>query len=187
MRSKITGVLLLTGSLLVPVGIGATAEPAGAVGGTVCKKAVGTATFKPPLPKASSTTTVKPTVTIKGAKVSGCVGGGVTAGTLSATLKFHKASNCAKLIAGQSSNVYGPLKIVWANGKGTSTVGKATLAPVKGQPPTVQKVSGAVTLGKFKGSKLTATTLYTLPSDGSCNTKALSKVTFKLNKTSKRC
>ena len=137
------------------------------------------------MPKASSTTKVLPTVKIVGAKVGGCVGGGVTAGTLSATLKFHIASNCTTLIKGKSGDVYGPLKIVWANAKGTSTIGKATLALITGQPATTQKVSGTVTLGKFKGSKLTAITVYTIPSDGSCGTKGLSKVTFKLKTATK--
>jgi len=182
MRSRIAGALLLTAAMVVPVGL--SASPAAAVGGTVCKTASGTATFKPPLPKIGSATTVKPTVGIVGAKVGGCVGGTVTAGTLSATLKFHKASNCQKLVDGVSGDVYGPLKIVWANGKGSSTVGKATLAKVAGQAPTVQKVSGLVTLGKFKGSRLTATTVYTIPTGG-CTATALSKVTFKLKATTK--
>jgi len=177
MRNKAIGVLVAA-ALALPVGL--MAAPAGAVGGTACAGASGTATFKPGLPKASSATVVKPTVTIAGAKVTKCVGGQVTAGTLSATLKFHTGSNCTKLIQGKSGNVYGPLKIVWANNKGTSTVGKATLGLITGQPATTQKVSGTVTLGKFKGSKLTATTVYTIPQDGSCSTKALTKVTFKL-------
>ena len=173
----------MTAAMAVPAAL--TAAPAGAVGGTACTKAAGTATFNPVLPKLSSTTKVMPTVTITGAKVGGCVGGGVTAGTLSAKLKFHVASNCTTLFNGKSGGVYGPLKIVWANSKGTSTVGKATLAGITGQPPTVQKVSGTVTLGKFKGSKLTATTVYTLPTDGSCSSKGLSKVTFKLKTATK--
>jgi hypothetical protein len=178
-------VLLLTAAMVLPVGL--SASPAGAVGGTACPKASGTATFKPALPKIHSTTKVLPTVTIVGAKTSGCVGGGVTAGTLSATLKFHTASNCDTLIAGKSGNVYGPLKIVWANSKGTSTIGKATLAGITGQPPTVQKVSGLVTLGKFKGSKLTATTVYTIATTpaGQCSSTGLSKVTFKLKTNTK--
>jgi hypothetical protein len=171
-------VLLLTAAMVLPVGL--YASPAGAVGGTACKTAGGVATFTPALPKASSTTKVMPTVKIAGAKVGGCVGGGVTAGTLSATLKFHIASNCTTLIQGKSGGVYGPLKIVWANAKGTSNIAKATLALIKGQPPTTQLVSGVISLGTFKGSKLTATTVYTLPSDGSCSSKGLSKVTFKL-------
>jgi hypothetical protein len=127
-----------------------------------------------------ATTPNMPTVTIVGAKVGGCVGGGVTAGTLSATLKFHIARNCATLA--KSGNVYGPLKIVWANSKGTSTIGKATLALIPGRPATEQKVSGIVTLGKFKGSKLTATTVYTIASTpaGQCASTGLSKVNFKL-------
>ena len=150
MRGKVTGALLLTGAMALPVGL--FASPAGAVGGTACKTASGTAIFKPPLAK-GSTTPNKPTVTITGAKVGGCVGGGVTAGTLSATLKFHVARNCVALLQSKSGSVYGPLKIVWANAKGTSTIGKATLAGVTGQPATTQRVSGAITLGKFKGSK----------------------------------
>ena len=124
MRSKVTGALLLTAAMVLPIGL--SASPAGAVGGTVCKTASGTATFTPGLPKAGSPTKVTPTVKIAGAKVGGCVGGTVTAGTLSATLKFHIGSNCSSL--NKSGNVYGPLKIVWAAGKGTSNIAKATLA-----------------------------------------------------------
>ena len=61
MRSRIAGALLLTAAMVVPVGL--SASPAAAVGGTACTKASGAATFKPGLPKVSSTTKVKPTVT----------------------------------------------------------------------------------------------------------------------------
>jgi hypothetical protein len=182
MKSRIAGVLLLTAAVALPVGL--SASPAGAVGGTACKTASGLATFKPALPPVTSSTKVKPTVTIAGSKVGGCVGGGVTAGTLSSTLKFSIASNCTTLLQGKSGGVSGPLKIVWANAKGTSTVGKATLSLISGRPATEQKVSGLVSAGKFKGSKLTATTVYTIPKDG-CSKNALAKVTFKLKTATK--
>jgi hypothetical protein len=176
-----TGVLL-TAAMVLPVGL--FASPAGAVGGTACKTASGAATFVPGLPKFGSATKTKPTVTIKGAKVGGCVGGTVTGATLSATLKFGTASNCSSLLAGKSGNVKGTIKIVWANAKGTSTIGAAKLTGVAGKP-TTQVVSGLISAGKFKGSSLKATTLYTIPNDGSCNTKALTKVTFALVKNTK--
>jgi hypothetical protein len=177
MKRRFTGVLL-AGAMLLPAGVIGTATPAAAAGGTVCKTASGTATFTPALPKASSPTKNKPTVKIAGAKVGGCVGGGVTAGTLSATLKFSIASNCLTLAQGKSGGVSGPLKIVWAGGKGTSTIAKATLKGVTGKP-TTQNVAGKITLGTFKGSSLKATTIYTIKAP-QCGTAGLSKVTFKL-------
>jgi hypothetical protein len=51
---------------------------------------------------------------------------------------------------------------------------------VYNKPATNQLIAGVITKGLFKGSKLTAKISYTVPNDGSCTTKGLSKVAFKL-------
>lgn len=156
--------------------IGLIAAPAGAATvGTTCKTASGTATFSPALPKAASTATAKPTITIKNAKLGGCKGGGVTSGTFSATLKFSVASNCTKLIAGAETGTKGTETITW-NTKKTSTVA-LTLKGVKGHV-TRTTASGGVSKGLFAKAKQTGTLNYTLPA-GACGTNGLAKVTFK--------
>ena len=175
---------LVAAAVMLPVGL--VASPAGAVGGTTCKTATGTATFTPPLPKIGSAKKVKSYATIEYAKVGGCVGGAVTAAILHAQLQFGTASNCSSLLAGKTANVTGRIKIPWYAGKvfkGTSLIAKAKLTPVKGKP-TTQVVSGVISSGVFKGSSLKATTLYTIKAP-QCASKALSKVTFALVKNTK--
>ena len=67
---KLAGVLLVA-ALAVPAGMIAM-TPAGAVGGTVCSTAAGTATFAPPLPILSSKVLVKGTLSSAGT-VGKCV------------------------------------------------------------------------------------------------------------------
>ena len=169
----ITG-LVAVAAMALPIGLIAT--PAGAAtAGTTCKTASGTATFAPALPKAGSSATVKPTITIKNAKLGGCKGGGVTGGTFSATLKFTVASNCATLIAGDPTGTKGTETITW-NTKQTSTVA-LTLAGVKGHV-TETAATGGVSKGLFAKAKQSGTLNYTLPA-GACGSAGLSKVTFK--------
>ena len=178
MRGKFAGVLLASAMLL---SVGLVASPAGAVAGTVCKTASGTATFSPALPAVSSTVKNKPTVTIKNGKIGGCVGGGITGGTLTATLKFGLASNCKSLLAGGATNTKGTEKITW-NTKATSTVTLSLVGVAK--KPTNINATGPVTLGLFKGEKQAGTLAFTLPT-GACTSKPLSTVTFKVLPTSK--
>jgi hypothetical protein len=167
--------LLLAAALLLPAGVIA-ASPAGAVAKTpTCKKLAGTATFKPAVPKIGSTKKVKTTVGIKNAKLTGCTGGGVTAGAVTASLKFGIAANCSSLLAGAATKTAGKVTIVW-NTKKTSTVGKATLVGVTGKP-TQSTVSGKITAGLFVGKKVSVVTNYKIPTGG-CTTADLSKVTF---------
>ena len=84
---KVAG-LLFAAAIVLPVGL--VASPSDAVGGTSCKTVAGAATFSPALPKLSNTKLVLATVTAKGAKVGGCVGGGVKSATASLTAKFSK-------------------------------------------------------------------------------------------------
>jgi hypothetical protein len=158
--------------------VGSGGGVAGAAGGTSCKKAAGTATFKPPLPVSGNPQTVKPKVIVKKGKVSGCTGGGVTGGTFVSTSKFHTATNCDKLLSGAPSKnpPTGTITTTWNTGK-TST-GTVTLQPVSGQA-TQTHITGKVTSGLFKGKTLNAT-LQFAPKTGDCLTKPLSQVTFSL-------
>ena len=172
MRTRKVAVLLAAAAMVLPIGL--ISSPAGAAGATTCKTATGTATFSPALPKIGVKTKVKPTLTIKGAKVSGCTGG-VKSGTFNAALKFSVANNCSTLLAGATTGTKGTETISW-NTKKTSTVALA-LVGVKGHV-TQTKASGPVSAGLFKGSKQSGTLNYTLPS-GACTNTGLSKVTFK--------
>jgi hypothetical protein len=165
--------MLLTAATLLPVGL--IAAPAGAAAKTTCKSAGGSATFTPALPKVGSTAKVKPTIKIVGGKLAGCTGGGVTGGTLAATIKFANAANCSSLLNGAPTGAKGTETITWSN-KQTSTV-TLTLAAVKGKP-TQTKAAGVVTAGLFKGAKQSGTLNYT-PLNGGCTTANLAKVTFK--------
>ena len=169
----ITGFVAVA-AMALPIGL--IAAPAGAATvGTTCKTASGTATFAPALPKAGSIAKVKPTVTIKNAKLGGCKGGGVTGGTFSATLKFSVASNCSTLIAGGETGTKGTETITW-NTKKTSTVA-LTLKGVPGHV-TQTTAAGGVSKGVFAKAKQSGNLNYTLPS-GACGSAGLSKVTFK--------
>jgi hypothetical protein len=173
MRTRSVVGFLFAAALVLPVGL--ISSPAGAAGATTaCKTASGTATFSPALPKIGSKTKVKPTVTIKGAKVGGCTGT-VKSGTFNASLKFANASNCDSLLKGAPTGTKGTEIITW-NTKKTTTVG-LTLVGVKGHV-TQTKASGPVTAGVFKGAKQSGTLNYTLPK-GACTSAGLSKVTFK--------
>jgi hypothetical protein len=174
---KVAGVLLVS-ALMLPVGLVATNAGAAAATPT-CKALAGTATFSPAIPKIGSATKVKPTISIKAAKLSGCTGSGVTGGTVNSTLKFGLAANCSSLLKGDATKTAGTVSIIW-NTKATSTVAKATLVGVTGHP-TQSTVSGAITAGLFKGKKVSVVTNYVLPKGG-CTAAALSKVTFTILK-----
>ena len=174
---KVAGVLVAA-TMMLPVGLIATHAGAAAATPT-CKALAGTATFTPAIPKAGSANKVKTTVGIKGAKLSGCTGGGVTGGTVNSTLKFGIAANCSSLLSGAATKTAGTVSIVW-NTKATSTVGKATLVGVTGHP-TQSTVSGAITAGLFKGKKVSVVTNYIIPKGG-CTTADLAKVTFTILK-----
>jgi hypothetical protein len=149
-------------------------SPAGAVAGASCKTLTGTAKLSPGLPPLSSKALVKATITIKGAKLSGCTGG-VTSGALSATLKYGIASNCSTTVAGKTANIKGTATVVW-NNKKTSTIALSLVGVTK--KPTETTIPGTVTAGMFKGSKSSGTVVYTLAKNN-CGTLPFSSATFK--------
>ena len=173
--------LFVAAALILPAGIIAAAPSGAAAAKPTCTKLTGVATFKPALPKAGSTKKVKPVITITGAKLSGCTGGGVTGGTVKSTLKFGNASNCSDLLGGKPTNTKGTVGVTWSNKK--TSAANVSLVGVSGNA-TQQTVSGPITTGLFKGSKISATTQFT-PEPGGCTSKDLSKVTFTLKKGAK--
>jgi hypothetical protein len=112
---------------------------------------------------------------ITGGKLGGCTGGGVTSGSLAATIKFTIPSNCTSLLAGAPTGAKGTETITW-NTKQKSTVA-LVLYGVTGKP-TQTTAFGPVTAGLFAGLSQTGTLAYTLPT-GACTSGGLSKVTFK--------
>jgi hypothetical protein len=158
--------------------VAATGGSAGAAGGTSCKTSTGTASFKPGLPVSGSTQKVKPTVTVKNAKVTGCKGGGVTSGKYNSTDKFKTATNCDTLLSGAPAPhpPTGTLTTTWNTG--AKSTGNVTLQPVTGQP-TQTHVTGKVSSGLFKGLTLNATISFAAKK-GDCISTPLTQVSFKL-------
>jgi hypothetical protein len=167
------GVLFAVASLLPMIAVGAS--PAGAATGTKCSAVSGLSTLKPGLPNTAAT--AKPTISVKGAKVGGCVGGGVTSGTLGATLKFGIAGNCVGLAKQLVFKITGPITIAWKP-SGISTIKAATLTPGPKGKITQVKLSGTVSSGTFVGEKFSSLITFTL-SGGQCGTKPLTSVSFK--------
>jgi hypothetical protein len=176
MKRKMTGVALAA-AMAMPIGLLASPAPAAPPTGLTCTAAKGTATLKPPLAR-GATTPNKPVISISRATLGGCRS--YNHGALYAHLKFSIARNCKAVLDGKSGGVSGTVHMTWSFGKPTSDIAHATLKGIPGKPATSQVLSGTITKGLFKGSKLTAKVGYTIPNDGSRITKGLSKVTFKL-------
>jgi hypothetical protein len=176
---------LFASALMLPLGL--IASPAGAVAGATCQSLSGTAKFSPPLPGLEKVLEARPTVTIKGAKLGGC-SGGVSSGTLSATLKFGQPSNCLELtLPGgvSAAKIKGTATVVWNTAAtSTLTLSIANGPTIKGraQPPNTLSIPGTVTAGKFKGSKVSGTLtqnqpcLLGHPTVASFNFKQLAKI-----------
>ncbi len=112
--------------------------------------------------------------------LSGCTGSGhVSKGTT----KFVQTSkstgaNCTTLATPTSSTkpTKGTLTITWAGGKGKST---ATGTAIKQTDATHANITGKIGSGLFKGKTFKAKVEFKVPSDGSCGSKPLTKVTYK--------
>lgn len=142
---------------------------------TGCKTMTGVARFAPPLPKLGNKKTVVSTVTVTGAKIGGCVGGGISAAAATLTAKFAKAGNCTTVGTGVRNVAAGTLVLTWNTNKSSTVAATLSMVP---QKPTTLKIGGTVSSGLFKGSKITETVIYA-PSGGGCTKTALSKATFK--------
>ena len=171
---KMSGLLLVV-AMMLPLGV-IGAGPAGAVGGTVCAAATGSATFTPPLPILTSKATVKGNLVAIGT-LGKCVGGGVTsAHTKFTSAKSTTGSNCHTLVTynPKAKPTAGTEVITWNNGK-TSTVA-LQLHQVKGKA-TQTTVTGTITAGLFKGSHQTGSLTYKTQPNG-CVKVPLKTVTY---------
>jgi hypothetical protein len=166
-------------ALLLPMGM-IEASAAGAASGTTCKSFSGNANVSPGLPKYGSKTMVRPTISIKRAKLSGC-GGSVKGATASATLKFVKSANCASLItqtiANVSAKATGTLTITW-NNKMTSKVALSLSFGSIPDNPTLAKLTGTVTSGRFQGMKSSGTVEWSLSTEECFGGAPLTSFTF---------
>ncbi len=161
-RRGAAGVMLVV-ALCVPMApLGAST--AAATGGSACRSFVGTATLTPGLPKVGDTRRVKPTISIDGARLRGCPGR-ATSGTVSATLKFAKPSNCTLLITQVSRNIpaiaKGTLTITWDN-KMTSTIALSMSFGSVLDEPAVAIMAGTVEAGLYQGLKESWNVLWTM-------------------------
>jgi len=144
-------------ALLAPMGVLA-AGPAGAATGTSCKSVAGSVTVAPGL-----TDKLLPQVITFNLPVKGCTGGGVKSGTVKGTDKVTKPGDCKTLgTPGPPQKITGT--ITW-NTKATSTFSASTTT--KGLTFTI---TGSVTAGLFKGTKVSEAGTYHLPSGAICTT-----------------
>ena len=126
---------------MMPIGVVAVQHASAVVDpGTDCAHTSGSATFAPGLWKlqpAAQAELHEAVQTIKATgTVSGCVGGGVTSGTETATIHINDPANCNSLATqdGPASPANtGTLTIKWNNGK-SSTLNSLTLKAVTGKP-----------------------------------------------------
>jgi hypothetical protein len=169
---KIAGVVT---AAAVALAIGSSVPADAAAAKVSCKTMSGSAKLSPPLPKLGTKKTVVPTMTVTGAKVGGCVGGGLQSATAALRVKFAKASNCTMLGTGVGNTATGSLALAWNTHQSSTAAVTVVTVPKK---PTTLKLAGTVSSGLFKGSRITVTWIYA-PPKGGCTANALSKVTFK--------
>ncbi len=154
--------------LLVQFGI--VAGPAGAAG-TSCKTSVGKATIMPGLSSVQTVQTIAATITL-----SGCAGSGVAAGSGKATVKLG-ATDCTGLAKGGSKGALTET-ITW-NTRKTSTFTGTTLSGTGAKVLQVT-ISGTVTAGLFKGSKVSTAIAYSVNEGQSCSkTSAITELSIK--------
>jgi len=160
----------------LPVPLTAGTASASSSGGVTCSSLEGTEAWKPALPHTARKT--KPTITINDAKLTGCTSSGraITRGTFDANIKWLDPGNCDTLTTytpGRAEpRIKGTATITWNTGR-TSIVA-VSLRKTK---PYVQKLTGAVTGGKYAGSRFGVHLLID-PPKGACETKPLSNTRF---------
>jgi len=145
-------------ALLLAVGI--VAGPSGAAVGTSCKTSIGQATIAPGLSSVPAVQTIAATTTL-----SGCTGGGVTAGTGKTILKVG-ATDCTGLAKGASKEALTGT-VMW-NTRKTSTFTGTALSGT-GAKVLQATISGRVTAGLFKGSKVSTTIVYAVNKGETCS------------------
>ena len=170
---KVLG-LFVAAALMVPAAA-YFGSSAGAAGGTSCASGKGSATFTPALPILSSKVKVKDVLKSSGT-VAGCTGT-VKSGTLTGVAApSATGSNCLTIATPTTTPTKITLTVKWNTGD-TSTI-PAQLKEIKGVPVTTQTVSGTVSVGLFKGSKLSAKFTYKLPAGACSKGHPLAKLTY---------
>ena len=168
--------------MLVPLGIWASA-PAGAAGPLPpkCKAFTGTETWTPPLPKLGVATTVNSTVKLA-SKLTGCSGvAGITSGSSTSTTKILK-QNCTTTVQSAGKGAKSTGKVIWNNGKTSTTANTLTLKSKVGVSPAIFQLVSKYTAGIGLGHTTTST-ISVLLNKGACVTASLSKATFHATKS----
>jgi len=129
-------------ALLAPVAA-MTAVPAGAAGGTTCAKPSGTITISPGLTTTPTAQTISVVLPVKS-----CVGGGVTGGTSTGSLKTAKIT--LKTLASGAPITLNDT-ITWNNHKTTTFSAKAATT-IASNGVITSKINGKVSAGLFVGS-----------------------------------
>ena len=127
-----------------------TAAPAGAAGGTTCTAPSGTLKSTPGIDATLTLQTISVSMPIKG-----CVGGGVTGGTLAGTVKVKES-----IATVSKTPVSMKLTIKWNTGKTSTFNAKITTKVVAGKFVSTVKgkiTSGTVFVGKTVTTKATDT------------------------------
>ncbi len=169
---KVLG-LVVAAALMVPAA-SYLSSSAGAAGGTSCASGKGSATFTPALPDLSSKVKVKDVLKSSGT-VAGC-SGTVKSGTLTGVAPASTGSNCLSIATPTTTPTKITLTVKWNTGA-TTTIA-AQLKQIPKTPVTTQTVSGTVTAGLFKGSKLTGKFTYKLPAGACSKGHPLAKLTY---------
>jgi len=161
----------------------AVSGPAGAAGPLPpkCKAFTGTETWSKPLPKIGVATKVSGKVTLK-ASLTGCSGvAGITKGTSNATTPY-KNQNCTTTIASANKGTKSTGKVVWNNGKTSTTSNTLTLKSKVGVSPAIFQLVSKYTAGVGAGHTTTSTISVLLNKDA-CLKTTLSKATFHATKS----
>ncbi|MCU1452500.1 MAG: hypothetical protein JWN46_646 [Acidimicrobiales bacterium] len=176
--------LLFASVLILPmVALTSSASEAAADAGTSCARSAGAATFSPGLwklqpPAQAELHELAQTINATGT-ITGCVGGGVTSGTLTAAFKVDDPANCNTLLSVDAAlpPTTGTIAVSWDHGR-SSTVA-VTLKSVTGKP-TQADIVGTVasTSDTFRGLHV-AERINLTPEPGGCSTKNLQHVTYK--------
>jgi hypothetical protein len=150
---KAAGVLCAL-ALVVPVGVVTMNSVGAATPTTQCKTLTGKQTYTPALPLISSTKVVTSKVSST-SKIGGCVGGGVTSGTATASSTYK--GNCKSFAAGLGKPTKGTASIKWSNGKTTSVQTTLTSKSKPGASPVIAILVSKFVSGQFSGHTSTVT------------------------------
>ena len=170
---KVVGVLFAA-SLMLPVGAMIGTQAGAATATTVCKTLTGKQTYTPSLPKLGVATKVTSTVAST-SKLAGCVGGGVTGATVTATSKY--VGNCTTFVAGFGKPTKGTATIKWNTGATSAVQTTLTSKTKPGTSPVIATLVTKFTGGLFAGHTST-TTISAVSAGGTKTCVSLPLVSF---------